>query len=324
MEIIGNSLEELWVRSTLAVVDHGRIVHPRGLKTRELISAKLTLTDPRRRIPALPIRKWSLAYAMGELAWYLAGDDSLDFIQRYAPSYGKFSDDGVRLHGAYGPRIFGTSLAAGDRPVQWLECVALLKRDPDTRQAVMAIFEADDCGVGSKDVPCTLSLQFLIRNGALSLIVNMRSNDLWLGTLYDVFCFTVLQELMANELGVELGVYYHHVGSLHLYEKNYNDAARVLDACRSDPPADIKLPVLKYNTIRTLLDTERGVWEEPPSKLLADLCGPHGALSLWDLAALAWAWKRVSASAEIKEEQRRIAQALLSARLGVLFDRCFY
>ena len=72
----------------------------------------------------------------------------------------------------------------------------------------------------TKDLPCTISLQYLIREGALHCIVYMRSNDLWLGFPYDVFCFTAFQTKLAMELGVKLGTYTHIAGSLHLYERN--------------------------------------------------------------------------------------------------------
>jgi thymidylate kinase len=50
----------------------------------------------------------------------------------------------------------------------------------------------------------------------------MRSNDIVLGFTYDIFAFTMFQEMMANELGLELGTYYHNVGSMHIYQKNFN------------------------------------------------------------------------------------------------------
>ncbi|MNP18299.1 Thymidylate synthase [compost metagenome] len=50
----------------------------------------------------------------------------------------------------------------------------------------------------------------------------MRSNDIYLGMPYDIFSFTMLQEMLALELNVELGSYTHMVGSLHIYEKHFN------------------------------------------------------------------------------------------------------
>jgi thymidylate synthase len=63
--------------------------------------------------------------------------------------------------------------------------------------------------------------QFRIRNNKLNMSVYMRSNDVWLGSAYDFFQFTRVQIAMASVLGIEPGTYGHHVGSLHIYENNY-------------------------------------------------------------------------------------------------------
>jgi hypothetical protein len=102
-----------------------------------------------------------------------------------------------------------------------------LRKDPDSRRAVIHIRELRD-GFDLPDVPCTLALQFLLREGKLNLVVHMRSNDIVLGTCYDVPAFTIMQEVMANDLGVELGSYFHFANSMHVYERHYEmaDAAR--------------------------------------------------------------------------------------------------
>jgi thymidylate synthase len=48
----------------------------------------------------------------------------------------------------------------------------------------------------------------------------MRSNDAYVGLPYDIFLFTSLQELMASELDIEIGTYYHSVNSLHIYHRD--------------------------------------------------------------------------------------------------------
>ncbi|MDQ7903510.1 thymidylate synthase [Phytohabitans sp. ZYX-F-186] len=53
----------------------------------------------------------------------------------------------------------------------------------------------------------------------------VRSNDIWLALPYDLFTATLLHELMAGWLGVELGAYHHHVDSPHLYAKHTDAAA---------------------------------------------------------------------------------------------------
>lgn len=90
---------------------------------------------------------------------------------------------------------------------------------------------------------CTLNLQFFVREGKVELHVNMRSNDIWLGFPYDVFNFTSLQRYVASALQLPAGEYVHHVGSMHLYERHYADAERVLAAGRYSPHPDCAFPV---------------------------------------------------------------------------------
>lgn len=56
------------------------------------------------------------------------------------------------------------------------------------------------------------------------MLAHMRSNDAFLGLPHDVFAFTMIQEILARKLDVEVGEYTHMVGSLHLYEEDEEDA----------------------------------------------------------------------------------------------------
>jgi thymidylate synthase len=179
----------------------------------EFYNTLIVIEDPTRGFVDSPFRKLDVRYAVGELMWYLSGSNMLSAITPFSKFWGKISDDGDTLNSAYGHRIkhrFGFD--------QWEYVKGLLQADPYTRQAVIHIKEASN--EPSKDVPCTLSLQFQIRDGELHLAVVMRSNDIWLGFPFDVFCFTAMQMKMSMELGVAIGEYSHFIGSLHLYEKD--------------------------------------------------------------------------------------------------------
>jgi thymidylate synthase len=115
------------------------------------------------------------------------------------------------------------------RGVNQLEnVITVLRGRPDSRKAVIQLFDAHDIAKEYNDVPCTCTLQFMKRDGKLHMLTNMRSNDAWLGLPHDVFCFTMLQEIVARAASVELGTYKHSVGSLHLYEKNSKGVQRFL------------------------------------------------------------------------------------------------
>jgi thymidylate synthase len=153
----------------------------------------------------------------------LAKTNDLDFIKYYIPEYRYASDDGKTVYGGYGPRLF----AMRGKYNQVGRIIRILRRKPDSRQAVIQLFDAEDLLKKRNDIPCTCTLQFLLRGGKLHLYTNMRSNDAFKGLPHDVFCFTMLQEI-ARTLGVHVGVYKHAVGSLHLYDKDRQKANQYL------------------------------------------------------------------------------------------------
>lgn len=182
----------------------------------EVINAVTVIKDPTRGIVQSNIRKMPMRYAVGELMWYLSGNRNLSAIQNYTKAWDRMSDDGKTVNSNYGWCIqekYGFD--------QWEYVKDLLIHDPNSRQAVLHIKTADE--TPSKDVNCTVCVQFFIRDGELHATVYMRSNDIWMGFPYDVFSFTALQVKMAMELGVKIGTYTHIAGSLHLYERDAVD-----------------------------------------------------------------------------------------------------
>jgi thymidylate synthase len=57
----------------------------------------------------------------------------------------------------------------------------------------------------------------------------MRSNDVFLGLPHDIFCFSMIQEIVARSVGCDVGQYVHVAGSLHLYDTDVKGARRFLD-----------------------------------------------------------------------------------------------
>jgi len=195
---------------------------PRGMKIKEKLGVQFRIRNPRDRLPYVAARNFSISYFVAESLWYMSGNNSTEWISRYAPFWKNISDDGHSANSAYGARIFKSHPRIADGQfVQWQYVKEELKQDPDSRRAVIHIRTPDDSIYATKDVPCTLSLQFFIRNNALHLHVSMRSSDIILGIAYDVPAFTLIQEVLANELGVDLGEYVHTSNSLHCYERNY-------------------------------------------------------------------------------------------------------
>lgn len=200
---------------------HGERISPTKGDAVELTGVLLELTNPRARLSQTETRGKPYS-CLGELCWYLAKTNDLAFIFYYLPQYKKFAD-GDEIFGGYGPRLFnwkGTD--------QFSNVISLLRRNPDSRKAVIQLFDAQDIVAKHADVPCTCTMQFMLRGDSLHMFTNMRSNDALWGVAHDFFCFTMLQEIVARDLGVELGTYKHAVGSLHLYDESIEAAKRFL------------------------------------------------------------------------------------------------
>ena len=133
----------------------------------------------------------------------------------------------------------------------------LLHDKPDSRRAVIQLFDAQDLLQPYNDIPCTCTLQFLIRRGCLNLYATMRSNDVYLGLPHDIFCFTMIQEILARTLSVKLGSYRHFVGSLHLYNKNRSEVDHFLsEGWQSTIPMPAMPSTNPWPAIRLLLRIE--------------------------------------------------------------------
>ena len=188
----------------------------------EVINAITVIEDPTRCILRSPIRKLPMRYLVGELLWYLSGNDKLDAIRLYTSNWDRMSDDGEHVNSNYGYLL---KYYYGFDQIE--TCEKILKENPNSRQAVINVKPPRNViKHPTKDLPCTICMQFFIRDNKLYMTVYMRSNDLWMGYPNDVFQFTAMQIYLAMKLGVKLGTYTHIAGSLHLYKRDYETSLK--------------------------------------------------------------------------------------------------
>jgi len=115
----------------------------------------------------------------------------------------------------------------------WDWAITTLKLDKDSRQALMHFNTPDFLWLGNKDVVCTLSIQLFIRNEELHMFVDMRSNDVVRGLVYDAPWFAsimakALEELRQTYPNLQLGYYTHYAHSMHVYEAQYEIAEKMI------------------------------------------------------------------------------------------------
>ena len=212
-------MNTLWAETLRALLSRGDTPSRLG-PTKEVIGYSVRLLEPARSFVTNPLRRLCPGYAAAEFLWYMSGLRNGSMIQRYAPSYKQYLDESGEAYGAYGPHI----------TAQLPLVIEQLKQTDHSRQAVITFWEpvitlsAATQRPATRDVPCTVCLQYLVRDGQLHAVTYMRSNDAWLGLPYDVFAFTCLMRIVAAHLDLRIGTYTHCVGSMHLYAKHFNAA----------------------------------------------------------------------------------------------------
>ena len=121
----------------------------------------------------------------------------------------------------------------GVRRTPWEWCLESLRRDKDTRQAILRFSLPEHQWFGNRDQTCTMHGNFLIRDDKLNLSVVMRSNDLVKGLVYDLPWFCGLMDKMIVDLRdtypiLRKGFYTHTVHSIHIYERDESTVLKML------------------------------------------------------------------------------------------------
>ena len=181
--------------------------------TKALFNVGFYITNPLANAITNKERNWKLDYAQAEWQWYLSGNRNISELGKI---YGKIPEIWKRMADSKGN-------VNSNYGWQWLRnnqiyyVINKLKEKHNTRHAAISIYDCKEHNTYEQDTPCTYAVQFTILHDKLDMCVVMRSNDLWYGFCNDQYCFSELQKMIAHEVGVEVGVYYHFAHNMHLY-----------------------------------------------------------------------------------------------------------
>lgn len=302
---MNQNFHDIYIKNLRDTLDFDFHNQPRGMEEYEKLCKTIQLLNPVERVIYSRERMCNIVFHFAEFFWYMTDDNSLEMIGYYAKNMKKYSQDGKILPGTgYGKKI-NKKLRDGKSQIEHI--VELLKRDPDSKRAVIQIFESDElCDTESIDVSCTLALQFLLRNNRLYCIAYMRANDMYIGNASDVFSFTMIQEYIARLLNVEIGTYYHIVGSSHIYKVNFKEAEKVVRTYRPFQTYNMAFPKMPqdnvYNSLQMVLHFEKEMRKNNRRYSFTDIkdCGLN---SYWqDIVSLLELYREVKNNEELDVE----------------------
>ena len=200
------------------LLDKGHTMETKNVRgnTKELCNYMLTIDDLDCEYISLKTGKTNLTYLAAELLWYWSARNDVEFIGKFAKLWKALSDDGVTNNSAYG---YILQKKHGFDQIE--KIIELLKYDPYSRRAVININVPNEKVIETKDEPCTVCLDYQIRNGKLHCTCVMRSNDMNFGLRNDLGFFISLQKYIAKRLGVPVGTYTHFAMSIHFYDRDF-------------------------------------------------------------------------------------------------------
>jgi thymidylate synthase len=247
----------------------GDELEERGAKYRSWDAAQIIFDSNLPILCSFEDRKLNVRYAVEEFLWYCRGDRFDNTIEQHATAWKKLSQPDGGFFSNYGHYIFAKMGPDGISMFQF--AAEQLLRNPNTRRAAIPLLETKHCFHSNVDMVCTFGIQFFIRRGYLNMIVNMRSNDALWGLTNDAFCFSMIHRMMFVALrdgffdkgeeqatcGVSypelrLGAYTHAANTLHVYERHYEMAQKIIDAPLSRVPL-IDVPMFTGQQLEVLL-----------------------------------------------------------------------
>ena len=194
-----------------------------GFLTKELSPYVYSITNPTNELDAmlnykkdLPYIEWVLAEAEERYFGIPSGQQNPGEAWKKLPElWQQFNHEGFFAY---------TYVERMQEQIKYVK--AELKRNPASRQVMITMYDRhqDMMNWGGKSrVPCSLSYNFLIRDGKLTLVYTQRSCDFYNFFQADVFCAIFMQNEIAKELGLECGKFTHSIISLHAFKKDMGD-----------------------------------------------------------------------------------------------------
>lgn len=215
--LTARNLYDLTPMMNVAFDEHGYKRTSRNGKVQRLPGlTSVCITHPKEHVCLYAKRDANPFFHLIEAMAMLAGRNSNSLLSFLASNMSNFSDDLVRYNAFYGERA---RVKWGD---QIKSVIHELRCNPDSRQAVVNLWDPTDLLRQTKDKACNLCMIFSVEDGVLSMTTFNRSNDCVWGFLTgaNMVHMPFFMEYVAGSLGMSMGNWYHCSANMHIYEWN--------------------------------------------------------------------------------------------------------
>lgn len=194
--IYGESVDELIIKASNNIIKTGQRINSRAGSALQSYGINYILVNPRNRIHTL--RSGALTYLCREFIAYFKGslkvDDGLVVASKF---WSTLADESGNINSNYGYYVFYEEVEGRKNQFNWV--IQSLMKNSYSRRAIININQSYHKS-NTKDFPCTVSIQFFIKDNMLHCEVSSRSTDIITGLPYDMGFFSFVHELVYQTL----------------------------------------------------------------------------------------------------------------------------
>jgi len=182
--------------------------------------------DLRAGFPLLTTKKVLFSAVVRELLWFLRGSTNIhDDLAEHTPIWNAWADETGELGPIYGHQWRNWGGQGIDQVAQAIE---LIEREPTSRRIIVSAWNVGDLPSMALP-PCHLLFQLYVLGKRLDCQLYQRSADLALGVPFNIASYALLMSMIAQQCGLEPGVFIHTIGDAHIYLNHIEGLRRQLE-----------------------------------------------------------------------------------------------
>ena len=227
------------------VMEHGTDKSDRtGTGTRSVFGYQMRF-DLADGFPLLTTKKLHLRSIIHELLWFLKGDTNVKYLQDNGVRiWNEWADENGDLGHVYGYQWRSWPDYNGGAIDQIANAVETIKNNPDSRRIMVSAGNVAD--IDNMNLPpCHALFQFYVADGRLSLQLDQRSADCFLGVPFNIASYALLLMMVAQVTGLKPGEFVHTLGDAHIYSNHFEQVATQLERAPRKLPRMVINPDVK-------------------------------------------------------------------------------
>ena len=200
VHLVAHNVDDLVIQGVDQINKNGERFTANAGDGKQAYGVSYSLLDPLNKVHNLRAPR-STRYFARELLAYCRGSLKVEEgLAQAAPMWKSLADDNGEICSNYGYYVFHQKVPEFEDQTQYEWVMTQLARNLDTRKAFININQTDHKRRLSKDFPCTLGMQFFVRQDKLCCTVSSRSTDIYTGLPYDIGFFAFVTELVCKDL----------------------------------------------------------------------------------------------------------------------------